>query len=115
MTLGAMRERLALQSPTRTADSQGGAAVTWATVDTVWASLVSARAQAEQLRSEAVTAGVDYTFRVRVRADVDPTYRALWRPSWSTASTPKTLEIHAVEVDPDEPMAYERLVCGEIQ
>lgn len=111
----AMRERLALQAPTRTLDSQGGAVVAWATSDAVPAALVPGTSGGpEQLRVETMVSQPSYTFVVRANGSIGPTWRALWRPSWLALGTPKTLEIHAVTPDPDDPTRYVRLICGEV-
>ena len=115
MQYRAMRERLALQAPTRTTDSQGGAVVTWAISDSVPAALVPASSGGtEQIRVETMVSQPSYTFVVRANGSIGPTWRALWRPSWLALSTPKTLEIHDVVPDPDDPTRYARLVCGEV-
>ena len=76
-------------------DAQGGRRIGWTTVDTVPAELIPLRAM-ERLQAQAISAQVDYRFRIRVRTDVTAKMRALWTPRWPPGSTTKTLEIHGV-------------------
>lgn len=112
-SIGMMREELAIVQPTETTDSHGGRSVTWSTLDTVYAELQPMGA-IERLQAQAIQAVVNYRFRVRVRTDLTTDMRALWRPSWSALSTPKTLEIHGLPPDPNEPQTYMLLECGEV-
>ena len=112
--IATMRERLTVLERTATTDSQGGRAVTWSTLDTMAAALVPIRAS-ERVQAQAMQAVLDYRFRIVARADVDTTMRAQWRPSWLSLSTPKTLEIHGVLPDAQEPTRYLWLDCGEVE
>lgn len=67
MNTGAMTERVALQSPTRTADGVGGFAVTWNTTSTIWASVEPLRGK-EQL--EAMQLEGSNFFKVTLRNDI---------------------------------------------
>lgn len=113
MSIGALRERLTLQAPVTTTDALGGSAVAWTTVDTVPAEVVPLRAM-ERLQLDAIQAQVDYRFRVRVRADVVATWRALWTPSWPPGAPTHTLEIHGVLPENDG-RQYALLECGEVR
>jgi len=112
--IATMRERLTVLERTATTDSQGGRAVTWSTRDTLAASLVPIRAS-ERLQAQAIQAELDYRFRVHTRSDLDSTMRVTWRPSWADLSTPKTLEVHGVLPDAQEPTRYLWLDCGEVE
>lgn len=110
--VGQMRETLVIQQRSVVADSHGGRVVTFSTLDTVPAALVDNKA-GENLQVEQIQASVNYRFRIRARTDLAPGMRALWRPSWSALSTPKTLEIHGVP--PFEGgRQWQVLECGEI-
>ena len=109
-----MRERVAVLQRTATTDSHGGRTVAWSTLDTVAAALVPIRAS-ERIQAKALQAELDYRFRIRARADVDATMRVQWRPSWLALSTPKTLEVHGVLPDAQDPTRYLWLECGEVE
>src|SRR5439155_13583845 len=72
--IGALRERLALQSASRAADGGGGATVTWSTVADVWAAVRPISGD-ERLRHDAVTARVTHEVWIRHRSDVAPAMR----------------------------------------
>ncbi len=112
--IASMRERLTVLERTATADSHGGRSVAWSTLDTLAASLVPIRAT-ERLQAKAIQAQLDYRFRVHTRNDLDSTMRLTWRPSWASVATPKTLEVHGVLPDAQEPTRYLWLDCGEIE
>ena len=73
-SIGALRERLTLQSPSRTADGGGGAAVTWETVAELWAHVRPISGD-ERLRHDAVAGRVTHEVWIRHRADVVPAMR----------------------------------------
>ena len=72
--IGALRERLTLESPSRADDGGGGAVVTWATVADVWAAVRPISGD-ERLRHDAVTARVTHEVWIRHRGDVVPAMR----------------------------------------
>lgn len=114
MPIGEMRERLILQQPVAgTPDDHNARVVTWTTIDTVHAALVTLNVS-EQLQAQALQSAVTRRFRIYVRADVTAQWRALWRPSWSALATPKTLEIVGTPEDPREPQRFMWLECGEL-
>lgn len=77
--IGALRERLTLQSPSRAADGGGGAVVTWNDVAELWASVRPISGD-ERLRHDAVTARVTHEVWIRHRADVVPAMRFVTGP-----------------------------------
>jgi SPP1 family predicted phage head-tail adaptor len=111
--VGAQRERIVILQRVATKDSHGGNATAYSTLDTVPAEVIALRA-GERLQVEGIQSQVDLKFRIRSRTDVLPEMRVLWRPSWSTLSTPKTLEIHGVLPVEDGRM-WMVLECGEVQ
>jgi SPP1 family predicted phage head-tail adaptor len=74
LSIGALRERLTLQSPSRVDDGGGGATVTWEPVADLWAA-VRAISGDERLRHDAVTARVTHEVWIRHRGDVVPAMR----------------------------------------
>ena len=96
--IGALRERLTLQSPSRTADGGGGAIVTWEPVVELWAAVRPISGD-ERLRHDAVTARVTHEVWIRHRADVVPAMRFV--------AGPRILDIVAVLASPRR----DRLQC----
>jgi SPP1 family predicted phage head-tail adaptor len=78
MAIGSMRERVTIQSKTRTADGAGGAAVAWVDLATVWAR-VTPKAASEPLNGDQKTPHTIYTIRIRYRADTTAIRRIVWR------------------------------------
>lgn len=110
VSIGQLSERLTIQQKTTTDDGQGGRAKSWATLATVWGSVVPV-SMGEKLQAAAIGAVLAYKVTLRYRADVTPQMRVLWTPFLS--QTTKTLEIHGVQ-----PMDGERsrlsLDCSEV-
>lgn len=79
---------------TYTSDSQGGTAVTWSTLATVWAA-VRPLSAGEQLAIGGISATVQYRATVYYRADVTPKMRVSWTKYLE--STARTLEIQGVQ------------------
>lgn len=98
---------------TYVSDAQGGRAATWHTVARVWAELIPIRA-AERLDASAIASIVVTRFRIRARADVAPTMRAVWRPRWPRGCAERILEIGGVLPDGDG-RTYLLLECEERQ
>jgi SPP1 family predicted phage head-tail adaptor len=74
---GALDQRITIAAEVRTADAYGGAAVTWATLATVWAGVrpLSGRERADAAAIEAPAA---YRFTIRRRSDVTEAMRIGW-------------------------------------
>lgn len=112
-TIGAMREQVVLlQRTATTKDTHGADVVTFDTLDSVSAELMPVRA-GERLQANTIQALVEVRFRIRARTDVTPGMRVAWRPSWSTVSTQRQLEIHGVQAVGDG-RTYTVLECGEV-
>lgn len=106
MTVGALRERIALKCPITIDDGMGGQSVTkWKTVAEAWAE-VKARGGGETLTASQPMAQATYTISMRYRADISVRDRLEWRE--------RELEVHAV-LDKDGRRRWLELVCGEIQ
>jgi SPP1 family predicted phage head-tail adaptor len=72
--IGALRDRVTLESPSRTADGGGGAAVTWTTVAEVWAA-VRPITGAERLEADQIAGRITHEVWLRERPDVVPAMR----------------------------------------
>ncbi len=75
--IGAMRARVRLESPTRTLDTLGGAAISWVSQGEVWAVLVAGGA-GQSANFDAAPSVTAHTFTINRRSDV----RAGWRVVW---------------------------------
>ncbi len=87
MNIGMMRERVALQAPQEMRSPTGEATLSWATEDTVWAS-VDGLSSRDILQAQQANVIASHKISIRYRATVNPQYRILWRG--------KTLEIASV-------------------
>jgi SPP1 family predicted phage head-tail adaptor len=71
---GRLNKRITLLHPVRTQDALGQAAITWQAVATVWAQALPLRS-VERFAAAAVQQENTLKFRVRLRTDVDTTWR----------------------------------------
>ena len=105
--IGAMRERVTLQTRTPTIGAIGNATFTWADVATMWAQVrpVSARERfvAERLAAEGI-----YEIVIRWRTGIDPSVRFTWRTRTlnvkqilNTDERRRFLTILAMDTSPD--------------
>lgn len=101
MSIGAMRERVSIQSPPTTPDGRGGVSGSWSTDATVWA-----RVTPEQGREEEQAGRLEgqqrYTVRIRYYSGLTTKHRLLWG---STA-----LQVRDIR-NPDEHRRYMDLDC----
>jgi SPP1 family predicted phage head-tail adaptor len=72
--IGALRERLALEAASRTADGGGGAIVTWETVAELWAAVRPIGGE-ERLRADQLAGRITHEVWIRHRPDVTPAMR----------------------------------------
>lgn len=108
--IGALRDRVTIQSKTTTADTQLGRSVSWGTFATVWANVRPwPRAGGEFIQAGAIRSNVDYEIEIRYRADVTAQMRVLWTPYDGTAKTLQILEVHPKEGNRERLL----LECGE--
>jgi len=77
MQAGKLRHRIELQSNTPTQDSYGEPIASWATDDTVWASIEPLSGR-ELLRAQEVQAEVTTRIRIRYSAYAIPQARVKW-------------------------------------
>lgn len=75
--IGRMRARVRLESPQRTADNIGGAAITWTNQGDVWAE-ISAGGGGQSAGFDTAPSATAYAFAINRRTDV----RAGWRVVW---------------------------------
>lgn len=109
-TIGQLSERVTIQQPTASANSQSAAGpLSWSTLATVWA-LVRAAAGGERLNVGGTVAVHPYEVIVRYRADVTPQMRLSWTPFRAAAA--KTLQILAVH-PLDGRREFLMLTCAE--
>lgn len=72
--LGALRHRVTIEEPVRTADEAGGAEVTWAYVASVWAE-IQPKTGREVFESDQLGGRVTHDVRMRFREGVTPKMR----------------------------------------
>lgn len=111
MTAGDLRDRVTIQQDTLTADSQGGRSAVSSTLATVWAAVVPMGASEAMELREFVGHTSAYTVTLRYRADVTPQMRLLWTPY---LGTPKTLQIHGVQMSADRTWLVLRCAEGVV-
>lgn len=99
--IAAMRARVRLESPTRTADSIGGAAIAWSSQGDIWAE-ISAGGAGQSAQFDTAASNVSYTATIHRRSDV----RAGWRLIWGA----RVLRIVTVR---DEGAPRIELICEE--
>lgn len=74
MAIGALRARLTIEQPVRTADGGGGATIAWSALATVWGAIMPAGG-AEAISAEQRVSRVSHRIRLRYRSDVTPAMR----------------------------------------
>lgn len=94
-----------------TSDASGGQGSGWYTLDTVWGEMTPLSAS-ELLQAQAIGSVQTYRGKIYDRGDVTPKMRVQWTPYLAPA--PKTLEIHGVLEDEDEPRRFKILDVGEV-
>jgi head-tail adaptor len=99
--VGAMRVRVRLESPTRTPDAMGGAALAWSNQGDVWAE-VRAGGAGRSGAFDTAPSVTTYTMIIHRRSDV----RAGWRVAWAA----RVFRIVAVR---DEGAPRIELICEE--
>lgn len=74
IAIAALRDRVTLEQPSRTADGGGGATVTWETVAELWA-FVRPISGTERLRADQVAGRITHEVWIRHRPGVTPAMR----------------------------------------
>lgn len=64
MIIGLKNKRIRFETPTKTTDVEGGLVDSWATIDTVWASLSPLRGE-EKLQADQVAGSTSHRIRIR--------------------------------------------------
>jgi SPP1 family predicted phage head-tail adaptor len=103
IAIGEMRERVTLQSPSRTPDGAGGAEVTWTSGATIWVKVEEQRGS-ERLAGERLAAGTKLRLTIRYRSGITTEMRVLWNA--------RVLNIRAVG-NPDGRKRFLVLDCEE--
>ena len=95
MSIGSMRYRLEIQSPTRTSDQGGGSTIAWTKVATVYADIVEKKSDettfADKLRDK-----LDSVVRIRYRRDVTTANRLVQIYRRDGVQTTRTFTIKGV-------------------
>ena len=99
--VGALRARVRLESPVRTPDDIGGAAISWSDAGDVWAAIETTGA-AQGAAFDSAPAVSAYRLSINRRTDV----RAGWRVAWGV----RVLRITGIR---DEGGARIALICEE--
>ncbi len=81
--IGEMRQRLILQKESRSEDGGGGAALSWTTVATVWASIEPVRAY-EKVTGEKPVGSITHRITTRYEAAISPQPDAAMRFIWGS-------------------------------
>lgn len=103
IAIGEMRERVTLQSPSRTPDGAGGANVAWTSGASVWAKVEERRGQ-ERLAGERLAAEAAFALTIRYRSGISTQMRVLWNT--------RVLNIVSLR-DPDGRKRFLELTCEE--
>lgn len=101
--IGRMRDRVSIQSETRTSDGRGGYTKTWTTLATVWAQISPLRA-AEQVEAGALQGVTVFRATIRYRDDVTTPMRVLWGS--------RVFNIRGI-TNTDERKRFTELLCEE--
>jgi head-tail adaptor len=75
--LGALRHRIAWETPTRTPDGHGGASLTWTHQADLWAAITTP-AGTEIDQSDAIVGRMRWRIIVRAGRDIAPSHRMRW-------------------------------------
>jgi SPP1 family predicted phage head-tail adaptor len=95
MAVGKMRERLALQSQTRTADGGGSEAVTWSTFATVYGH-IDPKSGNERLFGDQLEERVTHIITIRFRRDMSHKNRIVYEYFVSGTKYTRTFNIKRV-------------------
>ncbi|MGE3771264.1 MAG: phage head closure protein [Bdellovibrionales bacterium] len=77
ISIGSLSERITFQSETRTADSEGGASVSWSTLATTWAQVTPLSAREKWDNGQNIGQS-SYRFTIRTRSDISVATRLQW-------------------------------------
>jgi SPP1 family predicted phage head-tail adaptor len=102
--IGAMRERVVVQSMTETVSSEGEPVKTWADFVTLWASVDFVTGRELEAMAK-VNTSVGYRVKVRYRTDLSETMRLSWRS--------ELLNIHAIL--PESKKDYMTLLASKVE
>ena len=103
MPAGVLRERIQIQQESNVSDGQGGSALSWTEVDTVWARVSPIRG-AERLQGMQVQDETVRRITIRYRTDITPKMRVVWGS--------RIMNIREV-INPDEHKKYLQLTVED--
>jgi SPP1 family predicted phage head-tail adaptor len=101
--IGKLRSRITIQRQVETPDDQGGRAISWVDVCTVWA-YISPVSERERIYSQAVQYRRSHKIYIRYRTDIDTSMQVLYDG--------RTFQIKAT-IDLEEQKFYTHLDCEE--
>jgi SPP1 family predicted phage head-tail adaptor len=101
--IGELRDQLALEQPIRSAETGGGAIITWSVVSQVWAKVVPTTG-GEKVVADGVRERITHEVLIRYRPGVNATMRL--------SGEGRTFEIKAA-FDIEERKRWLRLLCEE--
>ena len=102
---GLLNRRVMLESPGRTTDSAGGAAISWKTTARLWAHIKPLRGR-EKHRHEKLASRITHEITMRYRKELSPAMRI--------NDDGRIYAIHAVR-DPDQTRCWHHCQCSEVQ
>lgn len=106
MTAGELRHRVHIEQPVRAEHPDTGEiVVTWATVATVWASVLARRSD-EREEAKQIVAQTAYDVRIRHRTGITSDHRLTWDG--------KTLKLIGEPIDPDGKRSELRIQAVEV-
>ena len=73
-SIGKMRYRVELQTPTSTTDAGGGRAQTWTTLSIIWANIIP-KSGTERYKHDQVTDATTHDIYIRHQKDISAAYR----------------------------------------
>lgn len=111
MSVGKMRHRLTIQSPTRTTDGAGGVNVSWTEVATVWGS-IDPQSGSEQFFGDQLEGRSAQIITIRFRRGLTNANRILYSFESKGTSYTRTFNVTRVE-NVGERNAYLKLYCTE--
>lgn len=111
MSVGGMRHKLKLQSPTRASDGGGGASVSFTTIDTVFGS-ISPESGRERYFAQKLDSPITHTITIRFRRDVSNVTRVVYDYYRQGKKYTRSFNVKSV-INRDTKDRYLDLLCEE--
>jgi SPP1 family predicted phage head-tail adaptor len=109
-SIGALRERIEVQSLAETKDAMGAPIQAWSTLATLWAEVRPA-SSGETWRRQQMQSSAGWTVVIRHRADLTPQMRIVW-------TNLKTGRVHTFQIkgteNPDMRGRFLEIACEEL-